>query len=76
MLGKFYIHVRMRDAGGLARSSACRLVSGVCVCVQKGHKHTCARGYSLTTNQHWQLFSIANPQSFGEVLLTPMGKML
>lgn len=49
---------------------------GVCVCVRawKGHKHTHTHGYALTIHQ--QLFSIANPQLFGEVLVTPMGKML
>lgn len=71
MLGKCYVHVEVR-----ARSSAYGEVScaRVCVCVWKGHKHTCTRGYTLTVYQ--QLFSIANPQSFGEVLVTPMGKIL
>jgi len=58
MLGKRYIRVGVRAAGGFAGSSAYGVVC-VCVCVCGGHST-----------------SSSSVQSFGEVLVTPMGRTL
>ena len=86
MLGKRYIRVRVTSCwwvssefsiwGGILCMCVCVCVC-VCVCTWKGHKHTHTHTHTHILTIHQQLFfSIANPQSFGEVLVTPMGKML
>lgn len=64
-----YIHVRVRAAGGLAGVG---WVGG-----GRARAHTHAYGHTLTctsTNSSFPLQILT--QSFGEVLVTPMGKML